>query len=854
MAEQYSDITALIHPDAQKHMFDEIARASGNEIFFGGNLNDDGLVAYVEVLARGNETGVPAIIHASLDYDLTIHNHPSGFLRPSEADLDIASELGNASIGSFIVDNDVTHVYVVVPAPKQIKRVPIDIPETLKIFLDDGTLSKILPVYEMRHEQTEMSEAVMHAFNDEAHLIVEAGTGVGKSLAYIIPSIIWLSKNKGRIVISTNTINLQQQIIEKDLPAIVHTLAPELKYMLVKGRNNFVCIRKVKQALHGGNGEQTLDLETMQESFIQEIDDWIEQTVDGSISDLNMKPRNDLWELVQSEADTCTGIKCQHYGECFYYVMKKKIKSSQILVVNHHILCAELSINAETKGQTQFLAKYEKVIIDEAHNFEESASKYFGQEGSKLGIVKNMNLLFRVKRGRRFGWAHTLRRYIEKNADRLHHDDASSLIHDIDTFVDELTHARNVLEQKSKAFLAYCREHIGKSGERSWRFRIDKRLSETRHWTEDGLMLLDDIGAALYALSNAGERVKNNFLDLCLTSTLEDYREPIIRFGNYLDRIKTTTTTLNSVMHYNEDEFIRWFDVRLNRRGVLLFNWNLTPIEVDSYLHTHLFERFESVILTSATLTIDKRFDFFEKRLGLTHIPETKLNRLYLESPYDFKTNARLYIATDCAAPTQTQKFNTDIARYVENSMGLTRGRAFVLFTSFTSLSAVEKLCADELHVLGVNLLTQSGDYQRNALLDMFRSSAHNVLFGVDSFWEGVDVAGKNLEMIIIPKLPFSVPTDPIGSARQEYIEKQGGNAFMEYTIPLAVIKFKQGFGRLIRGSQDRGAVVLLDKRVIEKNYGKKFIASLPPVTALSGTIKEILTDMREFYKNTLSP
>lgn len=381
------EIDSVFSTNAISYMRKAIVDAYGNEVYFGINFNAYGILDYIEVMARGNKDSVPAIISLSLEFDAVIHNHPSGQLTPSRPDLAIASELGNnAGVGFYIVNNDVDDYYEVVKPIKAENIKTIDVPDALYMFTENGTLSKLLKKYEYRQEQTELVEATIESFNNNKHLISEAGTGIGKSFAYLVPALLWLKENKTRIVISTNTINLQEQIISKDIPSIIGGIAPNVKYALVKGRNNYVCIKKVKDAL---NDTDRLDFEE-QIKFFEDINNWLSITKDGSITDLGYRPQGELWEMVACDTDTCTHRKCEYLEDCYFYKMRKQLNAAQLLIVNHHILCADLSLYAETAGRYTLLPRYTKVLIDEAHNFENSASSYFGDEGSKNSVRGSM--------------------------------------------------------------------------------------------------------------------------------------------------------------------------------------------------------------------------------------------------------------------------------------------------------------------------------------------------------------------------------------------------------------------------------------------------------------------------------
>ena len=315
----------------------------------------------------------------------------------------------------------------------------------------------------------------------------------------------------------------------------------------------------------------------------------------------------------------------------------------------------------------------------------------------------------------------------------------------------------------------------------------------------------------------------------------------------YLERLKNQLISLNSTIDYKKDEYIRWIEARLTKKGSVVLNWHLTPVTVAKNLNDYLYMRFDTVAMYSATLTVSKSFNFFSNRLGFDYIEQNKKIEIYLESPFNYEENARLYIATDMP-DVASETFNDFTSKVLLKICDITGGRAFILFTSFSSLMSVYQSTEKELKKKNINPLAQTSSIHRHTLLDMFKASSNNVLYGVDSFWEGVDVAGENLEVVIIPKLPFAVPTDPISEGRYRYIEENGGSAFMDYALPLAVIKFKQGFGRLIRSKEDRGVVFVLDRRLYGKNYGVKFIQSLPKAKILKASMKEIFEDMNKFF------
>ncbi|WP_157153412.1 helicase C-terminal domain-containing protein [Brachyspira murdochii] len=837
------EIDSVFSTNAISYMRKAIADAYGNEVYFGINFNAYGILDYIEVMARGNKDSVPAIISLSLEFDAVIHNHPSGQLTPSRPDLAIASELGNnAGVGFYIVNNDVDDYYEVVKPIKAENIKTIDVPDALYMFTENGTLSKLLKKYEYRQEQTELVEATIESFNNNKHLISEAGTGIGKSFAYLVPALLWLKENKTRIVISTNTINLQEQIISKDIPSIIGGIAPNVKYALVKGRNNYVCIKKVKDAL---NDTDRLDFEE-QVRFFEDINNWLSITKDGSITDLGYRPQGELWEMVACDTDTCTHRKCEYLEDCYFYKMRKQLNAAQLLIVNHHILCADLSLYAETAGRYSLLPRYTKVLIDEAHNFENSASSYFGDEGSKNGISKALFYISRMKKNKRLGIIENINNMLNDKKSLIEKHEYDEILDLINKAHDLTSRVRNVTEDKTKEFMNYCHKNIQTKEGLGYKFRISPELVSTNHWKNDGLKPLREMVLSMTSLVNICDKLYKKFFDIAIEKDF-DYEEIAQMANAYLERLKRQLVSLNAVIDYKKDEYIRWIETRLTKKGSLILNWHLTPVTVAKNLNDFLYSRFDTVAMYSATLTVSKSFNFFSNRLGFDYIEKNKKIEIYLESPFNYEDNARLYIAADMP-DVASDTFNDFTSKVLLDVCDITGGRAFILFTSFSSLMSVYENTAKKLKSKNINALAQTASVHRHTLLDMFKSSSNNVLYGVDSFWEGVDVAGKNLEVVIIPKLPFAVPTDPISEGRYRYIEENGGNAFLDYALPFAVIKFKQGFGRLIRSKDDRGVVFVLDKRLYIKNYGVQFIQSLPNAKVIKASMREIFNDMNNFF------
>ena len=840
------DISSVFSDEALEFIRKSIKDSNGNEVYFGVNFDKHNMLGIIDIIARGNKDSVPAIISLSLEYDAVLHNHPSGNLTPSRPDISIASELGNnAGVGFYIINNDASDYYEVVrPIKSQVVK-KLDESETLFMFSNNGILAKSLERYEYRQEQTELVEATITALNSNKHLMAEAGTGIGKSLSYLVPALLWLKENKTRIVISTNTINLQQQLISKDIPAIIKIIAPDVKYALVKGRYNYVCIKKVKDNIKEYEGR--LDINQAMD-FFENIDDWITKTKDGSLTDLGYKPSSELWEMVCCDNDTCTHRKCEYLEDCFFYKMRKQLNASQLLIVNHHILCADLAIYAETEGKIALLPRYSKVIIDEAHNFDNSASSYFGGDGSKNGVLKALYYISNYGRdkNKKTGFISKIKTMLDDNQHLIEQDEYNKTLAYINSVDENALRLKNILDDSTRQFMAYCHENIESKPGMPYKFRISEKIINSEHW-QKGFNPLNELHISMLSLVNLCDKLIKYFFDIIIEKSI-DCEELMQISIAYTERLRRQLTSLNIVINYKKDEYIRWIEAKISKKGNLLLSWHITPVDVGEALKQYLYNRFDSVLLYSATLTVGKSFDFFEKKLGFNLIPkEAKIN-IYLESTFDYQNNSRLYIASK--APDSTnEKFNDFVSDSVIKASDITGGRSFVLFTSFSLLSSVYNSTVEILKSKNINILTQASGMHRHTILEMFKSSNNNVLFGVDSFWEGVDVAGKSLEVVIIPKLPFAVPTDPISEGRYEYIKESGGDAFLDYALPFAVIRFKQGFGRLIRSKNDRGVVFVLDNRLVTKSYGKYFIDSLPPTKIMANSTENIFKDMMLFFE-----
>lgn len=819
-------------PEAAERIRTEIRKAGGREVCFIAHVDAARVVTDPRAVARGNYEAVLVAARDARSGDVMIHNHPSGTLEPSEADFSVAARLYDLGLGTAITDNDATTLYVVVEPPVPKVRVALDV-EALEMLLGpDGPLPEVHPRFEDRPGQREVLRVLATRFNERGVALIEAGTGTGKSLAYLVPAAVWAVENEERTVVSTNTINLQEQLVGKDLPLVARVLGREVRWALVKGRGNYVSIRRARLAA-----------ESIQSLFDEDRSDeidrllaWLETTADGSLSDLPFTPSSDLWDEVQSDSDVCLRAKCPHFQTCFYQRSRRRAAAAELLVVNHHLLFTDLAVRRATDNWTQaaVLPPYRHVILDEAHNVEDAATTHLGVEVSRIGVAR---LLARLEtRGR--GLLRALG------------DEAGGS--------EEADQVRDLIEDRVRPALSTARAWFARLVD-----AVDAVLPAEETTARLGTPPLGEL-AERETVREALDGTLVGFAELgrhlARVRALAEEREALVeRLGGRLlnvqsveRRVDAAGSALRTVLDADpgDRDFVRWVERRGRLpRGNLVFA--AAPIDVGPLLRSALFEKVDSAALLSATLTTDQGFRFVRSRIGL-EASSLDGDRAVVEhvapSPFDFTSQALLTIPTDVAPPeTSSDTFQRQTAEWIRVLAGLSGGGVLALFTSHRSLRKVAEL----LRAAGIESrwpLFVQGDGDRSRLLDAFRDARNGVLLGTASFWEGVDVPGDPLRALLLEKLPFRVPSEPITAARLEALEAAGRNSFQEFMLPHAALRLKQGFGRLIRSRSDRGAVVLLDSRVLTRRYGRALRAALPPAPVLKGLGWEVERSLADFY------
>jgi ATP-dependent DNA helicase DinG len=636
-----------------------------------------------------------------------------------------------------------------------------------EVFGPEGLIASTHPEYEHRPGQIKMAEAVLRAFEQRRHLIVEAGTGTGKTLAYLVPAIAAACGSGARVIVSTGTKNLQEQLMDKDIPFLQETLPAKFRAAAMKGRNNYACLHRIKRA----ESMPVLDGLDQIDQF-DEVFRWSTATETGDRAELSNLPENlPFWRHIDARSDTCLGQKCPDFEPCFVTKMRQRATDADVVVVNHHLFFADLALRNGAYGAV--LPDYAAVILDEAHQIEDVASEYFGLGVSNYQID---DLLYDV------GGLQLENHEVERELARI----SGRVQRFADAFWVSFKEGRGL-----DARFALLPQNVAQVANLRPREEGDEeaQINNLRHSPLDN---------ALYRLE----------------TTLAILKEPPPDAENILRRVRELRFALNFLIKADDKQFVYWIERR--GRGVFL---RASPIDVSGLLQDRLFAKVPTVILTSATLSSGGNFNFIRERLGLDEAEE-----MIAESIFDFENQAVLYLPPSMPDPRSPQ-WGRAAADEVIKIVNATEGRAFVLSTSNAGMNELYERVAPQIDYP----CFVQGSGSKGALLRKFRETPNAVLFATASFWQGVDVRGDQLSCVIIDKLPFAVPTDPVVAARQRHIEEMGGSSFYEYSVPQAVISLKQGLGRLIRSTSDRGVLAVLDPRLRTKVYGQQFLKSLPP-------------------------
>ena len=728
-------------------------------------------------------------------------------LYPSDMELELSEELyTRRNIAYCLLSSDLDDFYFV----QDIDRIFLEEIDIENYFAKDGILAKEIKGFEYRQEQEEMAQYIQDAINEDRKIIVEAGTGTGKTLAYLIPSIKWAVTNKKKVIIATNTINLQEQLLLKDIPLAKSIIKDEFSYVLVKGRNNYVCKRLFNELVLG----KSIDIETFSMEAREQIEyilKWGNKTKTGDKAELPFEVYPDVWELVQSTTELCLGKKCPYRKECFYMKTRMEKMEADILISNHHVFFADLNVRAETDFDSEYLIlpRYDMVIFDEAHNVESVARSYFSVEVSKISFTRLLNRIYQKKNKRKKEKSALIR--VEDTVDEKNLEDSEQYVYLLNTLKEEISILQNIGDEYF--------DEIRKIYETNTEAPIKKSLNNfemTKSRFLENLREKKDIFQGKLA----------DFLNLMMSfnnviDEEKDKNPEVINFNNHLKMFKAYIDSFKFINSFEDDNYIYWLDINSKRTNVVL---TATPLNIAQKLSTVLFDNLDRLVFASATIVVNGNFDYFKKSLGLD---EEDCIEAIIKSPFDYDEQMSVYIPSDIQDSENINAFVSDASKFILNILLKTNGKAFILFTSYTMLNQIYYSISKKLKDKGFEVFLH-GDKPRSQIIKEFKEAENPILFGTTSFWEGVDVQGENLSNVIITKLPFLVPTDPVVSAISKKIEEDGGNSFMDFQLPEAIIKFKQGVGRLIRKKTDSGNIFILDNRILKKRYGSLFINALP--------------------------
>ena len=695
---------------------------------------------------------------------------------------------------------------------------PIDVEHTCGIFAQDGALAANHPGYEYRPEQVRMVHEVCDAFNDALVLMVEAGTGTGKSMAYLAPAIAWAVRNDDPVIISTNTKNLQAQLFKKDLPFLEESLSGAFTYALIKGRANYLCLRKFLMVLENADRE----LSETDRVEILPLVSWLPGTETGDCAEcagFGLGMGSELWTMVSTRPDECLGPRCRHWRRCFVRRARAKAQQADIVVANH------ATVFMETGAQSNVLPDYRCIVFDEAHNLEDVATSCLATEVVSWRVPRTLRRLFSAGRrdaGAGKGLFANLRFELAKAVPLIGQPVATAIGESVTRAIGEfdgVTRTGDALFDAVAALFDRVPRYVDRI-----RYDAENRPENWRDVAQDIMRHAE----AISVLANRVEQIAREVESATEPGEgeLRNLAETGAEVGTQVVQLRAMVQALEMVLKAEDDAFVYWAERGRTRRDTALC---AAPLDIAKVMDEAVYSRARTVVITSATLTAGSSFDFMRDRLGARGPVSERVRTAALGSSFDFASQA--FVAVPLFLPEPRSNGPDFVGPFTDLSVDVlrcTQGRGLVLFTSHSMLRQAADRMKDELGDAGIAVLAQGIDGARDRLLAEFKRDIGSVLLGTQSFWEGVDVQGEALSCLILAKLPFRPHTDPIVQARCELLERQGRNPFMDYMVPDAVLRLKQGFGRLIRSRQDRGVVVICDTRVVTKRYGRAFLESLP--------------------------
>jgi len=707
------------------------------------------------------------------------------------------------------------------PVPDAL-RTPLDVDELAAMLEPGGALSQKFPGYEFRPQQVQMLRAVAQSLNGSSHLLVEAGTGVGKSLAYLLPAVHWAHANGQRVVVSTNTINLQEQLYHKDLPELARILPFEFHAAVLKGRNHYLCPTRLTALRHTGPATPE-EMRVLCKVLV-----WLPGTMTGDGDELFLPNpvERAIWARLSAENEACVPERCAAFrrGECFFYRARQAAEAAHIVIVNHALLLSDIAV------ENRALPEYQYLIVDEAHHLEDATTQQLSFAIDREAVQRLLTEIGRVGEGRRASGL------LADLIGRVRHAVPKDLASPVESFVDKAVKAVEGVQCQADDLFERVTQFVQdwrgeNSNEYSFRLRLVPAIRTQPAWSSIQ-MAWDNVSKGLFAIAESLARLAEALNDLS-EYDIPDSDDLLARLVGARHEIAEVRDQLDAIISRPQLSGIYWAELASSngeRNGNRVLSLHAAPLHVGPLVEKHLFKAKSSVVMTSATLQTGGNFNFIRERLHAWDAGE-----LTVGSPFDYKNSTLLYLVSDMPEPGE-QGYQRALEQGLLALCRAMGGRTLVLFTSYNQLRTTAKAIVPALAREGITVYEQSDGASRRQLLENFRNAARGVLLGTRSFWEGVDVPGEALSCLAMVRLPFAVPTDPIFAARSEAYEQ----AFLEYAVPDAILRFRQGFGRLIRTSTDRGVVVVFDKRVLTKTYGPLFLKSLPDCTVRRGPCSEL--------------
>jgi|YNPNPStandDraft_1061719.scaffolds.fasta_scaffold10509_3 DNA polymerase-3 subunit epsilon/ATP-dependent DNA helicase DinG len=711
------------------------------------------------------------------------------------------------------------------------RKVPVDVERLARMLEEDGAFARRFPHFEHRPQQVEMLRAVARSLNEGHHLMVEAGTGTGKSLAYLLPAMHFALDNERPVVISTNTINLQEQLYLKDIPDIQKVLSLDVRVALLKGRGNYLCLRRLA-AMRARDNLNEDELRVLAKVLI-----WQQTTATGDVTELFLPSQQEraVWSQISSEQESCLAEDCPHRqkGRCFFYRARRRAERAHIIIVNHALLVSDVAV------ENRVLPEYKYLIVDEAHHFEDAITRQLSFQADRMGLDRQLGEISQKTGPGRY------RGLLTDVAMRCRNAIPGPNLRDLEALLADARSDVDLAQRALGDFFAiaddFLREHSNDADNSGYsqRLRITPGVRAQPAWNlvetawQDCAAILARVERSLQQVGQTLEGMEAYDVPE-LDDMLQDLAAQILR-------LRTVRDQIGQVIFKSSENQVCWFE-RNTERDIL--SLNAAPLQVGDLVRQHIFSQKEAVILTSATLCVGGKFDYMRNRLGAWEAEE-----LAVGSPFDYKASTLVYVPLDMPEPHEPfyQRTVEEALIQLCKAMG---GRTLALFTSYSQLKATARAITKPLAEEDILVLEHGDGASRQQLLTTFRETPRAVLLGTRSFWEGIDVMGEALSCLVIARLPFAVPTEPIFAARSETFE----DPFNEYAVPESVLRFRQGFGRLIRSRTDRGVFVVLDKRIISKAYGRMFLDSLPPCTVRKGALAELPEAARRWVDGPAQP